>query len=259
MHAASAQFALHSSGEKGVVKPAGSPGGDAGSVVGSCGPGFDSTGTESPRLPAVTHAEDSGEEHHNEPSQPDPPEEWSAEHLAAWLVTFVAQNGAVSVEECEAEIHESARAALVKVGGWRSLCGRNNQRLLMYRKGRISLRDPQLESVTSSSLEKPPNLSPEKREAAESGPVQTTEHSPGTPASSACELTVAPPLNMLDLPPARKLPFTPRGALILSCSPARTLAAQWWDEHTSSMPASGPMALSLASTPTVADGADSWT
>ncbi len=270
-HAASAQLAHQSSSEKGavktedttssgekvVVKATHTPLADAGPVpVGSCGPGFDSTSTESLRLPAITQAEDNGEDHHNEPESAQPEEEWNAEQVAAWLVMYVTQNGAVSVEDCEAEMHESARAALVKVGGLRSLCGRHSKRLLIYRKGRISLRDP-LDNVTSSSPVTP-NKSTEKQERAESGPTQSTQHSIGTASSSACELTAAPPLNMLDLPPARGLPFAPRGALILSCAPARTLAAQW-DENSSLTPAAGPMALSLASTPTVADGADSWT
>ena len=128
-------------------------------------------------------------------------DEWSSVQLMSWLVALLRRNyGTLSVDECDAAMVDlGARAALSKVGGWRSLCGRTcNKHLILYRRGRISLR----QNTTSDERSRGIYL-----------------HELSTNASSACELTVTPPLNMLDLIHARGSNSLPGGALIISESP----------------------------------------
>lgn len=146
-------------------------------------------------------------------------EEWGSENLMSWLVALLRRNnGTLCVEECDVEMamtEAGARAALCKVGGWRSFCGRNsNKRLLLYRRGRISLRDYETSPQTMSpKIETPLEAAADER----TGPALLDR--PGNSERSACELTVAPPLNMLDLNPARQVHSLPRGALGISEAP----------------------------------------
>jgi hypothetical protein len=145
--------------------------------------------------------------------------EWGSEHLMSWLVTLLRRNnGTLCVEECDVAMSMAevgARAALCKVGGWRSLCGRNsNKRLLLYRKGRISLRDYEASQQTMR-----PKIETPLEAAADERTRPALRDRPGNSESSACELTVAPPLNMLDLNPSRQVHSLPRGALAISEAP----------------------------------------